>query len=116
MRASAKGISTAAEPSRRSFSASSEPTWSPSVRDGDPADDAARALCRPDEVVGAASGRRIHEREAVVLSNEVGVDESQTDQLGQVVAQRDGLHGLLQGALAAVVPRLAGKGIRTSAA
>ena len=89
IRASSSGISTShrvAEPLLQRVERAD--VVAVAVRQRDPADRSAGRGRGGDQRVGGAAERRVDEREAVVLADEVGVDEAQPGELDQVGGER----------------------------
>src|SRR6185312_4583068 len=76
------------------------------VRQRDPPDRLARFLRGSDQRPGASAERRVDQREAVLLANEVGVDETPTGQLRQVLREYCGPHLVSRPCLLIVGPYL----------
>jgi hypothetical protein len=65
------------------------------VRECDPLDLAARLGGGCYQPIGGSGERRINEREAIVLANQLGVDRSKSGELQQVIAKLGDPHGSL---------------------
>ena len=57
------------------------------VSESDPLDPPARLRGSPDQGIGGPAERRINEREAIVLADEVGVDRPESGELKQVIIE-----------------------------
>src|SRR6516165_4735089 len=63
------------------------------VSECDPFDRAARLRGGCYQVIGGAAERRVNEREAIVLTDEIGVDRTESGELKQVIGKLGGPHG-----------------------
>jgi hypothetical protein len=62
------------------------------VGESDPPDLAAGGLRGCDQLVGGAAERRVDEREAIILANQIGVHEAIPSYLNEILVQRAAAH------------------------